>query len=151
LEDLQTRQFFLWFLKTRFPVSSKPISCSTPLFLRRRLGVQASQDPRRPGRLANPRLILFSLYFLPFSLIFTYMRRLASPCTRLGGWKGVDRLASPRLVALRNQLFLANDVLPFIKWKVVTFPATAALLFSWKLKEGQAGHYRLKKKLIYSF
>jgi hypothetical protein len=58
------------------------------------------------------------------------MRRLASPCTRLGGWKGVDRLASPRLVALRNQLFLANDVLPFIKWKVVTFPATAALLFS---------------------
>jgi hypothetical protein len=40
------------------------------MVLRRRLGVQASQDLGRPGRLANPRLILFSLYFPPFSLIF---------------------------------------------------------------------------------
>jgi hypothetical protein len=59
------------------------LSDSIPLFLRRR------QDPGRPGRLANPRLILF----LSFSLIW---RHLASPCTRLGGWKGVDRLISPR-------------------------------------------------------
>jgi hypothetical protein len=78
----------------------------TPLFLRRRLGLQASQYPGRPGRLANPRLILFSLYFPPFSLIFTDMASpclaLYSPRQRLGGWKRVDRLASPHLVALRT-------------------------------------------------
>jgi hypothetical protein len=38
-------------------------------FLRRRLGVQASQDPGRPGHLANPRLIFFYIYF---SLAFSH-------------------------------------------------------------------------------
>jgi hypothetical protein len=43
------------------------------LFLRRRLSVQVSRNLGHPGRLANPRLILFSLYFpifLSFSLIW---------------------------------------------------------------------------------
>jgi hypothetical protein len=61
------------------------------MFLRRRLGVQASQGLGRPGRLANPRLILFFLYFFHFTLIRC---RLASPCTHLGGWKGVGRLVA---------------------------------------------------------
>jgi hypothetical protein len=43
------------------------------LFLRRCLGVQASQGPGRPGRLANPRLIRFSLYFSHFLSFFTDM------------------------------------------------------------------------------
>jgi hypothetical protein len=50
------------------------------LFLRRRLGVQASQGPGRPDRLANPRLIRFSLYFSNFPSFFTDM---ASPCLAL--------------------------------------------------------------------
>jgi hypothetical protein len=57
---------------------------STSLFLRRHLGVQASQDPRRSGRLANPRLLLFSLYF---PLFLSFFIDMASPC-----------LALPRLV-----------------------------------------------------
>jgi hypothetical protein len=55
--------------------------------------------PGHPGRLANPRLIFF-LFTFPFFLSF--FTDMASPCLtlysprrRLGGWKGVDRLASP--------------------------------------------------------
>jgi hypothetical protein len=51
-----------------------------PCFLRRRLGVQASQGPGRPGRLVNPRLIRFSLYFSHFLSFFT---DIASPCLAL--------------------------------------------------------------------
>jgi hypothetical protein len=55
--------------------------------------------PRCPGRLVNPRLILFSLYFSLFISFFIDMASsclaLYSPRRRLSGWKGVDRLALP--------------------------------------------------------
>jgi hypothetical protein len=70
------------------------MSVADALFLRRRLGVQASQGPGHPGRLANPRLIRFPFIspILSFSLIW---HRLASPYTHLGISKGADHLTSP--------------------------------------------------------
>jgi hypothetical protein len=56
------------------------ISVADASFLRHRLGVQVSQGPGRPGRLANPRLICFFLYFSHFLSFFTDM---ASPCLTL--------------------------------------------------------------------
>jgi hypothetical protein len=72
---------------------------SGTLFLRRRLGVQASQGPGRPGRLANPHLIRFFFYFSYFLSFFTDMvsHCLALYSTRrhLSVSKGADRLTSP--------------------------------------------------------
>jgi hypothetical protein len=72
------------------PVEERLLLQFGSLFLRRRLGVQVSQGPRHPGRLANPRLIYFSLYFPHFLSFFTDM---ALPCLTLysprrleGGW-----------------------------------------------------------------
>jgi hypothetical protein len=69
---------------------------SEALFLRRRLGVQASQGPGRPGRLANPRLIRFSFISPIFShFLLIWRRALYSPRHRLVISKGPDRLTLP--------------------------------------------------------
>jgi hypothetical protein len=61
------------------------------VFLRRRLTVQASQGSSHPGRLVNPRLICFVLYFSHFSLIWYLFPHLY---THLDVVKGAHRLTS---------------------------------------------------------
>jgi hypothetical protein len=57
-----------------------------------------NQDKEKVGVLAALPILALSLFpfiFLLFSHFSLIWRRLASPCTRPGGWKGVDRLTSP--------------------------------------------------------
>jgi hypothetical protein len=81
-----------WEWRTSVKTISQTIWIPWALFLRRRLGVQASQGSGRPGRLASSRLIRFPLYFSNF-LSFFHWYGIALP--RLGVLKGADRLTSP--------------------------------------------------------
>jgi hypothetical protein len=111
---------------------------SLSLFLRRRLGVQASQGPGRPGRLANPRLIRFSLYLSHFLSFFTDMASpclaLYSPRRRLGISKGADRLTSP--CRLKN-------IVPYL---LISFSACRRLVLS-KFHSESAENMDIKSQL----
>jgi hypothetical protein len=68
---------------------------------------------------------LFPPLFSHFSLIW---RRLASPCTHLGGWKGVDRLVSP--CCLKNIVY--TTIMFFIQW-IVLLMIQLFILFHYEI------------------